>query len=373
MPKVKTSGASKGGIGAIATPGPGAVVQPRLERLQGRRPTINDIARLANVSKKTVSRVINQSPFVKEETRAKIDAVIQQIGYAPDPQARGLAFRRSFLIGLIYDNPNAQYIVNIQDGALDALRGSGFELVVHPCDRTSEDFIPGVRRFIERQKLHGVVLLPPISEDQALTRALQEVDCQYVRVASVRLDNTSKMIVSTDREATAEAANYLEGLWHRRIGFIAGPSQYRSAHERQIGFMTALEKRGVQIPSDLIVEGAYSFESGVSCAEALLARRPRPTAIFASNDEMAAGVYKAAYQMKISIPEELSVVGFDDSPLASRLTPALTTIRLPIRDMGRLAAAKLIPAKTREEADPGPVSRMALHLVVRESSQAPQS
>lgn len=372
MPKVKTPGSSKGLV-ASATSGAAPSAQPRLERLHGRRPTINDIARLANVSKKTVSRVINQSPFVKEETRAKIDAVIQQIGYAPDPQARGLAFRRSFLIGLVYDNPNAQYIVNIQDGALDALRGSGFELVVHPCDRTSEDFIPGVRRFIERQKLHGVILLPPVAEDQALTRALQEIDCQYVRIASVRLDNHSRMIVSNDREATAEAANYLESLGHRHIGFIAGPSQYRSAHERQIGFMGALEKRGVHVPEELIVEGAYSFESGVACAEALLARRPRPTAIFACNDEMAAGVYNAAYRMKISIPEELSIVGFDDSPLASRLTPALTTIRLPIREMGRLAAAKLIPTKTRDDSETALVSRMMLHLVVRDSSQPPQS
>src|ERR1700754_5223107 len=100
-----------------------------------RRTTINDIARLAGGSKKTVSRVINASPNVQKETRERIQAVIAEHGYAPDPQARGLAFRRSFLIGLVYDNPNAQYIVNIQDGALDALRGSGFELVVHPCDR----------------------------------------------------------------------------------------------------------------------------------------------------------------------------------------------------------------------------------------------
>ena len=146
----------------------GAEKTKAADPLRGRRATINDIARMASVSKKTVSRVINQSPFVKEETRAKIDAVIRQIGYHPDPQARGLAFRRSFLIGLVYDNPNAQYIVNIQDGALDALRGSGFELVVHPCDRRGEDFIPGVRRFIERQKLHGVILLPPVSEDHTL-------------------------------------------------------------------------------------------------------------------------------------------------------------------------------------------------------------
>jgi LacI family transcriptional regulator len=338
----------------------------------GRRATINDIARLANVSKKTVSRVINQSPFVKDETRAKVDAVIQRIGYAPDPQARGLAFRRSFLIGLVYDNPNAQYIVNTQDGALDALRGSGFELVVHPCDRFSEDFIPGVRRFAERQKLHGVILLPPVSEDQALWRALQEIDCQCVRMASVRLDNTSKMIVSNDREATAEAANYLEALGHRRIGFIAGPQQNRSAHERQGGFVGALERRGVSMPPEMIVEGAYTFESGVACAEALLAQRPRPTAIFASNDEMAAGVYKAAYRLRLAIPEDLSVIGFDDTPMASRLTPALTSIHLPIRELGRLAAAKLISPQGSEESEAGAASRIALHLVVRESTQPPK-
>ena len=380
MPKTRSTGGPKGAVrgetpGAARTDVPGAAAsvppQSPIETPLGRRATINDIARLANVSKKTVSRVINQSPFVKDETRAKIDAVIQKFGYAPDPQARGLAFRRSFLIGMVYDNPNAQYIVNTQEGALDALRGSGFELVVHPCDRFSEDFVPGVRRFIERQKLHGVILLAPVSEDQELARTIQELDCQCARLASVRLDNSSKMIVSNDREATAEAANYLEALGHRRIGFIAGPQPNRSAHERRGGFLGALEKRGLSVPPELIVEGAYTFESGVACAEALLAQRPRPTAIFASNDEMAAGVYKAAARMKVSIPEELSVVGFDDTPMAARLIPSLTTIRLPIREMGRLAAAKLITPKGMEDNEAG-AARMALHLVVRESTQPPK-
>jgi LacI family transcriptional regulator len=334
----------------------------------GRRATINDIARLASVSKKTVSRVINQSPFVKEETRAKIDAVIREIGYQPDPQARGLAFRRSFLIGLVYDNPNAQYIVNIQDGALDALRGSGFELVVHPCDRRSEDFVPGVRRFVERQKLHGVILLPPVSEDQNLTKALQELDCDYVRIASVKLDTSEHMVASNDREATAEVGKYLESLGHTRIGLIAGPPQYRSANERQSGFIGALQQRGVKVAPEYIVEGNYTFDSGVVCAEALLTRSPRPTAIFACNDEMAAGVYKTAYRLGIRIPEELSIVGFDDSPLASRLWPSLTTVRLPIRDMGRLAASKLLPAAGAEAAA---TSIVVPHLVVRDSSRPP--
>ena len=138
--------------------------------------------------------------------------------------------------------------------------------------------------------------------------------------------------------------------------------------------MDALEKRGLQLPPELIVEGAYSFESGVACAEALLARRPRPTAIFASNDEMAAGVYKAAFRLKIAIPDELSVVGFDDSPVASRLSPALTTIRLPIKDMARLAASKLIPVSGAPgEVVAGGVSRIVPHLVVRDSTQPPRS
>src|SRR5215510_15065706 len=137
-----------------------------------RKHTINDIARLANVSKKTVSRVINESPFVREETRARITEIIKRVGFTPDPQARALAFRRSFLIGLIYDNPNAPYVINFQEGALGALRRMGYELVVHPCDRHSDEFLTDIRRFITRQKLDGVVMLPPVSENATLAEML---------------------------------------------------------------------------------------------------------------------------------------------------------------------------------------------------------
>src|SRR5262245_9858640 len=132
-----------------------------------RRHTINDIARLANVSKKTVSRVINESPYVHGETRERIASIMAKVGYTPDPQARGLAFRRSFLIGLTYDNPNAPYVINVQEGALGALRRQGYELVVHPCDRNTEGFLPDIKNLIQRQKLDGVILLPPVSENQA--------------------------------------------------------------------------------------------------------------------------------------------------------------------------------------------------------------
>jgi LacI family transcriptional regulator len=314
-----------------------------------KRTTINDIARMAAVSKKTVSRVINKSPYVREETRIKVNAIIAKTGFAPDPQARGLAFRRSFLLGLIYDNPNAQYIVNIQQGVLDCVRASGYELVVHPCDRNSPSFLDDVRSFVERQKLFGVVLIPPVSENDDLAQLLTDIECPYVRIASTPLD---------------EPGEHLAALGHKEIGFITGPSHYRSAHERREGFAGALAVHGLKLSPKLIVEGAYSFESGVKCAEILLAKKPRPTAIFASNDEMAAGVYKAAYAQGLRIPEDLSVVGYDDSPLATRVWPALTTVRVPIRDMGRKAAEKLIGTEPDPES-----GEIEARLVVRDSSR----
>ncbi|TDR39108.1 LacI family transcriptional regulator [Tahibacter aquaticus] len=329
--------------------------------------TINDIARLAGVSKKTVSRVINRSPLVQQETREKIEALIREVGYVPDPMARGLAFRKSFLIGMVYDNPNAQYIVNMQEGALDSLRGSGFELVVHPCDSKSDDYIDGVRHFVLQQRLHGVILVPRVSEDSALVEMLQQVGCRYARIAAVSLDEPARMIATNDRQGAVEVANYLESLGHRHIGLITGPQRYLSTRERGAGFLQALAKRGLELPATHVVEGGYTFESGVACAEKLLALEPRPTAIFTLNDEMAAGVYKAAFRMGLSIPEQLSVVGFDDSPLAARLWPSLSSVRLPIRDMGSFAAAMLIAA----DGEARSVPLIAPHLVVRESCQSP--
>ena len=336
----------------------------------GRNATINDIARLASVSKKTVSRVINQSPLVQEETRARIQAVIDKFGYVPDPQARGLAFRKSFLIGLVYDNPNAQYIVNLMEGVLEAVRNTEYEVVVHPCDRMNPDFIAGVRRFVERQKLRGAILLPPISENDELTRALAAADCAYVRITYTVLDDASRMVISNDRLAVAEVANYLISLGHKRIGHIAGPPGFRSAVERLAGFRQALAARSIPLPEELIVEGGYTYESGVAGGEKLLALNPRPTAIFASNDEMAAGVYRVANKLGLSIPGDLSIVGFDDGPLASRLLPSMTTVRLPIRELGRLAAQKVLHPEPPGGAH-ALVTPLEPHLVIRDSCQPP--
>src|SRR5690606_13585672 len=162
--------------------------------------------------------------------------------------ARGLAFRRSFLIGMIYDNPTAQYIVDIQYGALDALRDSGFELVVHPCDSRNPDYVDGVRRLVQQQKLHGVMLVPRVSEDQALADMLSEVGCRYARIAAVLLDDPERMVVTHDRDGAAEVADYLQSLGHRDVAMITGPAAYRSAIERTRGFVGAPQPRRRELP-----------------------------------------------------------------------------------------------------------------------------
>ncbi len=329
------------------------------------RPTINDIARLAGVSKKTVSRVINASPYVQKETRARIQAVMDETGYAPDPQARGLAFRRSFLIGLVYDNPNPQYVVNMQLGLLDGMRGTGFELLVHPCRRDSDSFLADLRGFIERQRLFGVVLTPSVSEDERVADLMAEIGCAYVRVASVALDQPAHMIETYDRIGGQAAARHLADLGHTRVGFISGPPTFRSSFERREGFESGLAERGLRLDPDLARIGAYTFESGIECARELLGLDPRPTAIFAGNDEMAAGVLQVARQMGITVPQDLSLVGFDDFEIAQRLLPSLTTVRTPTREIGCLAAERLLGLEARDDRTPD--ERLPA-LIVRQSS-----
>lgn len=344
--------------------------QPVRRGLGGeKKPTINDVARLAGVSKKTVSRVINQSPFVKEETRENINRIIAEIGFSPDPQARGLAFRRSFLIGLVYDNPNPQYVVNMQLGMLDAMRGSGYELVVHPCNRGNPTFLTDFRRFIERQKLWGVVLTPSVSEDDRVKAVLEEIGCSYIRIASVPVDEPEHIIVSNDRLGGRAAARHLAELGHTRIAFISGPSTFRSSHERRGGFEEELKERKLALPDSHIMQGAYTFETGISCGTELLKREPRPTAIFAANDEMAAGVLHAIRRANLRCPEDVSVVGFDDFQIASSVWPPLTTVRTPTREIGRMAAEKLIGFGADEEEHPREAAPTTSPvLVVRDSS-----
>ena len=306
------------------------------------KPTIDDIARLAGVSKKTVSRVINKSPLLSAATRTKIEAVISSTGFVPNPQARALALGRNSLVALLHDNPNAQMVLNMQQGMLEALRPTDFALVIRQVNRASPGMLEDIRNFVVRQRLYGIAILPPISEIDAIANICREVGCRYVRMGSTMLDDAEHMVTSNDRDAVQAATRYLIEVGHRRIGLVAGPHGFQSANVRREGFEAALREAGLKLPRSFIAEGQYTFDSGVEAANQLLDLMPRPTAIFACNDEMAAGVLHTAHVRGIRMPEELSVIGFDDTPIAARVWPTLTTVRWPIVSMGRSAALKLL-------------------------------
>lgn len=331
--------------------------------------TINDIARLANVSKKTVSRVINDSPRVREQTRTKVQAIIAEHGYKPHPQARALALRRSFLIAMIYDNPSPQYVVNMQRAILDELGDTGMQLVIRPCDRQDPDFYERMQDFVDQTKVSGAILPPSVSEDQKLVDLLTASGCRCIRIASVVMDEPQNTVKTDDSAGAAQAARHLAELGHRDIVHIRGPLTFRSSHERWRGFSSVLGEFGIEVREGSVLEAGYTFDTGLACATEVLARKNRPTAIFAGNDEMAIGVYQAAHNAGIRIPEELSVVGFDDTPIASRVWPPLTTVRLPIRDMGR-AAARLLLTDSAESRVRQYVS-FRPELIVRSSTAEP--
>lgn len=336
------------------------------------QPTINDVARIAGVSKKTVSRVINRSPLLNEETRRKVETVIGELGYIPNPQARALALRRNFLIGLVHDNPNAQTVMNVQQGMLEAIIDTEFEMVVRPVDRGSATMLEDLRHFLERQRLFGVLLMPPISENDAVAKLCDAIGCRYVRMGSAALDAPEHMVASNDREAVREATDYLIAQGHRRIGLVAGPHGFRSARERREGFEEALRAANIALPRSMVAEGNYRFESGLIAAERLLDLVPRPTAIFSSNDEMAAGVIHAACQRGLEVPRDLSVIGFDDTPIAAHMWPPLTTVRWPIASMARSAALKLITDTADNDEDSAVQEpSMFLSTLIRRGSVAP--
>ena len=251
-------------------------------------PTINDVAALAGVSKRTVTRVINHSSKVKDATRAKVEQIIEELNYVPNRQARGLAASRSFLIGLVYDVPTL-FINEAQKGILDLVEHEGYELVVHACHIRGEKLIENISRFVSRAHLDGVIILPPVSDAKGLGQKLNEIGCRYVRVASEADDQAWRLVVADYVPAITEMTQHLVELGHRDIGFIAGPDAHLSSRKRYEAFVQALASHGLGLPPELIAPGEFNFDSGVKAARQLLLRESRPTAIFAANDEMASG------------------------------------------------------------------------------------
>jgi len=313
---------------------------------RSRKPTINDVARISGLSKKTVSRVLNNSPHVAEKTREKVSAVIKELDFAPDPQARSLASKKSFTLGLVYDNPNALYISDIQIGVLRACQGTGYELIMHPGDFGNRQLVEEIEGFVSRARIGGVILLSPISQRNALAQRLRRDGIPYVRISPRKIDSEARIVVSNDRRGAELMSEYLVSIGHRNIGFVSGPAPNLSAQEKYDGFCSVMKKNRLSLRKSLVAQGENTFESGVLAGKHLLDRKDRPSAIFASNDAMALGVLKSATMLGMKVPEDISIAGFDDSALATVTWPDLTTIHQPVERMGEMAAWKLLAQLT---------------------------
>ena len=304
-----------------------------------KRSTINDVAGLAGVSIKTVSRVLNQEPNVRPSTRDKVLAAAETLNYRPNQSARQLASNLTFVIGMLYDNPNADYVTEVQYGSLQVCRENGYNLLIHPCHADSPDLIGEISNL--QHQVDGFIVLQPVSDHTALNRMLLESGIPCVRVSQRPFEKFPWISVG-DMEAADQMTEYLLGLGHRRIGFIIGHPEHGSSHARLAGYRRALARYSIEYEDGLVEQGRFDYESGYSCARKLLASTRRPTAIFASNDPMAMGVLSAAHEMELNVPRQLSVAGFDDSPLARHAWPPLTTVRQPITEVARLATNVLM-------------------------------
>lgn len=331
--------------------------------------TINDVAKDAGVSIKTVSRVINNEASVRDNTREKVMASVEKLNYHPNLAARSLAGTKAYSIAYIYDNPNAYYIIDMQRGILDACKKQGFELLIHPCDAKETRIIDEITDMVKRTRIAGILLTPPFSEMPNFVEKLTQLNIKVVRILSGHSapDTLTPCIMIDDNCASKSITEHLINNGHTRIGFLAGGLEHNSTKERLEGYKAALTQHNIEIDSQLIIAGEYSFESGVEGAKVLINQTNRPTAIVSCNDEIAAGALFAARLMEIDIPSQLSITGFEDSPFSRQTWPKLTTAHQPNNQIAQ-DAANLLIAQIRNGNERDIIKQYTPELVVRDST-----
>ncbi|WP_242123762.1 LacI family DNA-binding transcriptional regulator [Sphingobium sp. Sx8-8] len=337
----------------------------------GKLPTIRDVAARAGVSVMTVSRVANKQSWVSPATRAKVEKAIAELNYAPNATARALAGGDRRVALLYRSSTTSAYLGELLLGGMDEAARRHFHLVVEQCE--SGVPVEEVMARIVQARLSGVVMPPPLCDWDELIEALARQGVPAVMMAPDRVHTGLPVVAIDDGQAASDMTRHLIELGHRRIAFIRGNPRHRSSDRRLEGYRRTMAAQGLEVSEDYIVEGDFSYRSGLEAAERLLDLAVLPTAIFACNDDMAAAAITIAHQRQISVPAELSVCGFDDTPLAGAIWPALTTVRQPIRDMSR-AAMTLLAGAIRGpggESEGQALARLDYQIIRRQSDAVP--
>jgi LacI family transcriptional regulator len=329
--------------------------------------TIRDVAQTAGVSIKTVSRVLNDEPFVRDETRAKVMAAIGKLGFVTNLSAKRLAKGQALTIGLIYHNASWHYILDVQRGLLDTARTAGYGTLMHPCDMARPADAREIVELAAQRQVDGFIFTPPADNARGLLETLDRMAVPFVRLTPSERERAWPYVTATDRAGACEMTRYLLGLGHHRIGFIHGPNEQRAAHDRFAGYRDALAEAGIIYSEHLVRHGDDHFDAGREAARALLDQATRPTAIFCNNDEMASGACMAIHEAGLRIPDDIAVAGFDDIPLARQIWPPLTTVCQPIYDIAAAATRLLIRLLGRGAA-PALHQEIPTHLIIRAST-----
>jgi len=345
-----------------------------------RRPTIIDIAKRANVSFKTVSRVLNDNPRVDPELRDRVRQAIAELDYRPNMAARALPGSRGYAIAMIVaatyfesaedsDFYVPSFVALLETRVLFACQGLGYHLVIEAVDLQSPTLAADLPAQLSRMPIDGVLLFPPAADSIAVLDALDSCGMSYVRIAPGVAFERSATVATDEYGGALAMTRHLTGLGHRRVAFVAGPAEHLAADVRQTAYRDAL----AECPdawAPVVAPGDFTFDAGMRAGRVLLAHDPRPTAIFAANDDMAAGVIAAAGERGLRVPQDLSVAGFDDAPTARFTWPPLTTVRQPVAAMVRTAVGHLV-AVMRGAEDAREQVQLPFAIVERGSAASP--
>ncbi|HEX6784417.1 MAG TPA: LacI family DNA-binding transcriptional regulator [Sphingomicrobium sp.] len=328
------------------------------------RANIRDVAARAGVSVKTVSRVLNDHPYVRDETRRKVDEAMRALDFKPSIAARILSGAKSNQIALIYDNHSPYYMYQIQSGCWQRCHEAGIRLLAQPVIVTDPDVGDQVRGLVSETHVDGIILSSPVTDCDPVLRALEGMKIPFVRISPGTNHALTSSVFMDDVQAADDLTTYLINRGHRRVAFIRGHPDHMASDDRFFGYRRALDRGGIPFEPQLVTEGEFDFDSGCLAARYFFALPERPTAVFAANDDMAAGVLAVSHDLGVEVPAELSVVGFDDTTLARTVWPPLTTIHQPMFDLAFTATGLLLSGEFAHR-------RLDHRLIERASVAAP--
>jgi LacI family transcriptional regulator len=327
--------------------------------------TIVEVARASGVSYSTVSRVLSGYEFVREATRNRVMEAVEQLGYVANLQARSLAGGRSRIIGLLVPNLDNGYVGTIMRGIDQELERANYDLMLYTSHRhpRNESFYVSA---IANGLTDGLLLVAPLAPTTYLD-GLREQSFPYVLIDQADATENSSVVEATNWQGAYEATRFLNQLGHTRIAFITGLLAVRSAVDRLRGYKAALADCDIPVREELVIEGDYQQQTGYESTKRLLQSvDPPPTAIFASNDLSAFGAMDAARERGFRIPDDISIIGFDDVPQASFVYPKLTTVRQPLEQMGQVAV-KMLFEQIEDQSLPPQRVALATQLIIRDS------